>query len=145
MPPHSPAIERFWPKVNKNGPVPEHRPDLGPCWLWTAGTDQHGYGRFKGDDRKDGRAHRWAWVEEHGPIPDGLEPDHLCRVKGCVRTSHMELVTHGENISRARKARTKCRRGHDLADALIRQRDGARLCRQCKVEDQAAYRARRRA
>jgi hypothetical protein len=31
-------IERFWSKVDRNGPVPEHRPELGPCWVWTAGT-----------------------------------------------------------------------------------------------------------
>src|SRR5687767_3489091 len=44
---HSPdPLVRFWAKVNKNGPIPEHRPDLGPCWLWTAALTK-GYGQFR--------------------------------------------------------------------------------------------------
>ena len=42
--------ERFWRKVDKNGPIPEHRPELGPCWVWTAGTNTR--------RTKDGRACR---------------------------------------------------------------------------------------
>lgn len=69
------------------------------CWEWTGAKDQHGYGRF-GVRRKNRRAHVVAWMLEHGPIPDGLELDHLCRNRGCVRPDHMELVTHRENLMR---------------------------------------------
>lgn len=47
--------ERFWSKVDRNGPVPEHRPDLGPCWLWTAYVDAHGYGVFSVPVGENGR------------------------------------------------------------------------------------------
>lgn len=98
---------------------------------------------FGAQGRKVVKAYAWAWVQENGPVPEGLELDHLCLVKLCVRTSHLEPVTHGVNVSRARKARTTCRWGHDLADAAIRKRDGARLCRRCQREWNAAYRARK--
>src|SRR3990167_5038069 len=39
--------ERFWEKVDKHGPIPEHRPELGSCWLWTAGQQSAGYGKFR--------------------------------------------------------------------------------------------------
>lgn len=128
-----------------DGPVPEFAPELGPCWLWTAAPDGKGYGAFSDTGRVVVKAHIWAWEAEHGPTPDGLELDHLCRVKLCVRPSHLEAVTHGENVSRARKARTRCRRGHDLTDPAnvrIRQRDGARICRACAREHDAAWRER---
>lgn len=144
MPPRSPAIDRFWSKVNKDGPVPTHRPDLGACWLWLAATDGRGYGAFSDDNRRVVKAYAWAWVQEHGAVPDGLELDHVCRVKACVRPSHMEPVTHGENVRRGRLARTHCGRGHDLANARIRPRDGARICRECAREDDAAWRERNR-
>lgn len=88
--------ERFWRKVDRNGPIPEYRPELGPCWLWTATLDGHGYGYFDGHP-----AHRWAWQEAHGSIaPELSDMDHLCRVPRCVRPSHLEPVTHAENIRR---------------------------------------------
>lgn len=94
-----PAPERFWPKVDKDGPVPEHRPDLGPCWVWVAGGWKRGYGCFYHDNRMT-RAHCFAYELLVGPVPDGLELDHLCRNKGCVNPTHLEPVTHDENIKR---------------------------------------------
>ena len=41
-----PLEDRFWAKVDKNGPVPAHRPELGPCWIWTAARFKRGYGKF---------------------------------------------------------------------------------------------------
>jgi hypothetical protein len=93
---------RFWVKVNKNGPVPEHRPELGPCWLWTGGTYPSGYGEFW--LKSAGRpipAHHFAYKLLVGPIPEGLEPDHLCYVRPCVRAlGHLEPVTRAENSRR---------------------------------------------
>ena len=43
------------------------------------------------------RAHRLAWEFEHGPVPDGMQLDHLCYAHACVRTDHMQLATHGQN------------------------------------------------
>src|SRR3990167_5796765 len=87
--------DRFWLKV-KLGPIPVQRPDLGPCWVWTARCDAAGYGRFNGGYSQ--LAHRNAYERLVGPIPKGLEPDHLCRNRSCVRVTHLELVTHAENM-----------------------------------------------
>ena len=92
--------ERFWPKVNL----------LGDCWLWLAYVNHGGYGRFRVGSMTDGtrrtvNAHRWAYEHLVGPIPEGLDLDHLCRVPGCVNPEHLEPVTHRENVARGFVAR----------------------------------------
>jgi hypothetical protein len=137
------ATERFWPKVNKDGPIPECWPELGPCWVWTAGLS-HSYGSFGVGARKQVPAHKWAYEQEHGPVPEGLELDHLCRNHACVNPSHLEAVTHQENLLRgegisARCARkTHCLRGHPFEEAnTYRTTKGTRGCRTCKRERDA--------
>lgn len=137
------AASRFWPKVDTNGAIPEHRPDLGPCWLWTASLNNHGYGRFKFGSRRDGSsrevsAHVWAYLDAVGPVPPGLELDHLCRVTRCVRPSHLEPVTHRENTLRSEAPsalsarKTHCPQGHPYSgDNLHLRPDGSRRCRIC--------------
>jgi hypothetical protein len=95
----------FWAKVDKNGPIPvaPYRPVVGPCWIWTAALDTRGYGKFGTtvDHVPHLRmAHRVAWELVNGPFPEGLEPDHLCLNHGCVNPSHLEPVTHSENVRR---------------------------------------------
>jgi HNH endonuclease len=88
------AIERacrFWAKVDQNGPIV--RPELGPCWLWTASRGADGYGQFE----RGLRAHRVAWETENGPIPDGLGILHKCDTPLCVRPSHLFTGTQKEN------------------------------------------------
>src|SRR5690349_1913777 len=94
-----PPAERFWPKVDKNGPVPIKRPDLGPCWLWTKGCTPAGYGAFS-IGHKHMAAHRFAYEVLIGPIRNGLDLDHLCRVRSCVNPSHLEPVTRSINLLR---------------------------------------------
>lgn len=66
-----------------------------PCWLWKGNTSKGGYATY---GRR--RVHR-VFMESAGiSIPDGKEPDHLCRVKHCVRPDHCEAVTHTENVRR---------------------------------------------
>jgi hypothetical protein len=118
--PIPPAV-RFWRKVDKAGPVPAHRLDLGPCWLWTGARTKQ-YGNFQAGTRQTDPkvyAHIFAWAEEHGPVPDGLELDHLCVRPLCVRPSHCEAVTHA--VNRARSRLTRCRADlHDITDATAR-------------------------
>lgn len=72
-----------------------------PCWIWQGARDGQGYGHV-GRGGRWVRAHR-RWYEDHvGPIPEGHDLDHLCRVKLCVRPDHMEPVTHAENVRRGR-------------------------------------------
>jgi len=96
--------DAFWASTVE-GPVPEHRPELGPCLLWQGHVNkQTGYGMVGLQDRTC-LAHRVAWEDEYGDIPTGLELDHLCRVRHCVRPSHLEPVTHAENQRRAARTR----------------------------------------
>lgn len=74
------------------------------CWLWTGALTYDGYGMFRHDNRIMG-AHRWAYEIAVGPIPRGLQIDHLCRVRNCVRPDHLEPVTNAENTRRAYAAR----------------------------------------
>jgi hypothetical protein len=140
---------RFWAKVDLAGPVPVMRPDLGPCHIWTASLDKRGYGQFQMNHRMR-KAHQVAFELAGETIPDGLVPDHLCRVTACVRRSHLEAVTHRENFLRsmhptAVTVRTnQCQRGHELTPAnTIRKPDGRRQCRRCANDRQRINRIRR--
>lgn len=85
--------ERFWSKVDKTG----------DCWLWTASGDSSGYGQFW----RDGRMvvpHRLAFEWEHGEIPEGMQVDHRCFHRNCVRPDHLRLVTHAQNQQNRRGA-----------------------------------------
>lgn len=132
-------VERFRAKY-------EIQPD--GCWLWTAYIDSYGYGRFTGPQHRSPYAHRY-WYELHvGPIPDGLQLDHLCRERHCVNPDHLEPVTQQENIRRgdlgkAQSAKTHCprRHGYTTANTYINPR-GSRECRICRTE--ASRRARQR-
>ena len=77
----------------------------GNCLLWMGHCNHAGYGVFKVDNRSRG-AHRVAYEEWVGHIPQGLEIDHLCGVRNCIAPAHLEAVTHRENLRRAR-ARAK--------------------------------------
>lgn len=136
-----PAEERFWEKVDKDGPL---FADLGPCWLWTGGTS-YGYGLFWNVP-----AHRWAYENLVGPIPPGLHIDHLCRNPPCVNPAHLEPVTVRENTLRgvgtsAQNARkTYCIHGHPFSDEnTYRPPSGGRYCRTCLNAGYRAYRKRR--
>lgn len=110
------------------------------CWLWQ-GTAAGGYGLF-GPNREDkGYAHRYAWELVHGPIPDGLTLDHLCRTPICVNPWHLEPVTMRENLLRgdgppARNARmTHCKNGHPFDEANTYVWRNTRRCRTCCREN----------
>lgn len=128
--------ERFWAKVNRSA----------DCWLWTAATNDCGYGQLRVGERIV-YAHRLAYEMLIGPIPPGLTIDHLCRVRKCVNPTHLEPVTTQENTRRsgsgsmfvqkraqAQRARTHCLRGHPFDSVNTRWYRGWRHCRTCKRE-----------
>jgi len=125
---------RFWQKVHKTD----------DCWLWTGGRSTVGYGLFWMDGRMR-TAHRWIWEREKGPVPKGLELDHLCCTRRCVRPSHLEAVTHSVNLFRSEAVKawgirrtatalsaTHCIHGHaKTPENTYVSPDGAH--RQCKT------------
>lgn len=71
----------------------------GDCIVWTGALNEHGYGVF-GINGRTMLAHRYAYERKRGPIPQGLEPDHICRNPCCVNDGHLEAVTHQVNVQR---------------------------------------------
>lgn len=149
-----PLEERLWPKVDKNGPVPAAKPELGPCWLFTGTHSGSGYGNISHQNRGV-YAHRAAYELLVGPIPLGFELDHLCRVRHCVNPRHLEPVTRTENILRGEGAcaknsrKTHCINGHPFDEVNTRWRpNGQRTCRACErstgLRATRKYRAKRR-
>lgn len=110
---HDTIAIRFWTKVDKNGPLWNGT----PCWLWTAGINRDGYGIFNPSHRQKIRSHRYSYELLVGPIPTGLQTDHLCRNRPCCNPNHLEMVTLSENHRRGnagkiQAARTHCPQGH---------------------------------
>jgi hypothetical protein len=117
-------------------------PETG-CLVWQGSKTAQGYGDLR-FDHKHKLAHRLAYENAKGPIPEGLYIDHLCRRRDCINPDHLEPVTHAENLKRARKDR--CFRGHRRSgdNLYISPLRGLRQCRECNRIRGAAYRERRR-
>lgn len=133
LPPKVTDMEWFEGHVDPCGPI--LGTDLGRCWLWTAGKQSGGYGKFRGK----WLSHTVVYELLIGPVGDGLCLDHLCRNRICCNPLHLEPVTTRENILRgmgpaAIAVRTgQCQRGHLLMgeNLLIVRRTGARRCLAC--------------
>jgi hypothetical protein len=135
--PYRDEFERFEEKVLKTD----------TCWLWIAGKDRPGYGRFYSDTAKRSiGAHRAAWEFAFGPIPEGMTVDHLCFEPACVNPAHLRLLSRSENCANQRCATwTHCHNGHEFTPEntyLCTAGNGRRLCRACRAERQRGYYAR---
>lgn len=133
-------------------------PDSG-CWVFT-GAAPTGYGQIRRGRRDEGKVlvHRATWEHYHGPIPTGLQVDHVkgrgCRHTRCCNPSHLEPVTPVINVRRsdgpaATKARaaaiTHCRQGHPFDEANTVVTSGQRRCLICRRESGRRNYAKRRA
>jgi hypothetical protein len=121
--PAVPPEERFLPRVDQMGEG---------CWLWTGDLDGRGYGSFF-DGERTRKAYRWGYEFFMGPIPEGMELDHLCRVPACVNPDHLEPVTHAENMRRSAPATSAyCVHGHEFTPENTHvNAKGHRGCRAC--------------
>lgn len=89
----------------RKSPV-EYLVDERGCWIWQRTTHSNGYGwAWDSEARRGVMAHRLVYERHRGPIPEGLQLDHLCRVPACVNPAHLEPVTNAENTQRSRKAK----------------------------------------
>lgn len=126
--------DRFNDKVAKAEPS--------ECWHFTAAIGKHGYGVFHPSKGETVLAHRFAYEQARGPIPEGLHIDHLCRVRVCVNPWHLEAVTPLENVSRGLTYRllngmdNKCRNGHEYTpeNTYVEPNGYLVRCRECARE-----------
>lgn len=119
------------------------------CWPWFRSLSTSGYGQFFFNKRLH-TAHRVTWELANGPVPEGLQLDHLCRNRRCCNPSHLEPVTGLENIRRSplcNGSRTHCPQGHpyDADNVMINSVSKSRMCRTCNYADSNARKRRRRA
>lgn len=143
-----PIAWRFWSKVEFTD----------SCWNWLACRNQDGYGAFGIGSRADGTrriigAHRWAYEFAIGPIPDGMEIDHICHTRYCVRPDHLQVVTpvmnkklaEFDHLGQWQKSKTHCPSGHpyDEANTHIGTK-GERKCRTCNRLRAIKWRANQR-
>lgn len=135
----------------------DERIATGPgCWQWTGAINRHGYGQFLFTDGSRRAAHRIVYELIVGPIPEGLQLDHLCRNRGCVNPNHLEPVTNRENTIRGvgpvlagarQSVKTHCPAGHAYDEANTRRYRNhytGRPARGCRACDRERY-ARRKA
>jgi len=126
-----------------------NRIGFGECWTWLGPLGETGYpyGTHEGRVR---RMHRVVYELLVGPIPDGLQLDHLCRNRSCVNPEHLEPVTGRENKLRgdtvnARNAhKTHCDHGHLLSGRNVAVYQGKRQCRACDARRKRERYARER-
>lgn len=121
------------------------------CWLWFGSLTHDGYAQFGGPwCKRRGLTTRYAhvlyWEYVNGPIPTGLELDHLCGRRDCVNPAHLEPVSHRENLMRGdtqaarNAAKTHCPSGHLLSGDNLYVCRGQRQCRECRRRHDRARR-----
>lgn len=139
-----PLSARLWAKIAVAGPD--------ECWLWQAATTPNGYGVIGRGSQVEGNvlAHVAVYLERVGPIPEGYQVDHQCRVTRCCNPAHLAAVTQLENLRRqaaaAEEGRASCGSGrHRWPENAKRSPSGKQYCRECKREyNRTQYLARRR-
>ncbi|WP_329114539.1 HNH endonuclease signature motif containing protein [Streptomyces sp. NBC_01353] len=121
------------------------------CVLYTGYITDGGYGQISVNGSQK-LAHRAIYELTVGPIPEGMELDHIChnrdsscvggtscRHRRCINVDHLEPVTGAENTRRGRTwaingTKTHCPQGHPYDDENTHRYGGRRYCRACNRE-----------
>jgi hypothetical protein len=115
------------------------------CWYWTGYKTKGGYGTISVRTGITTTAHRVAYELWRGPIPEGLQIDHLCRNRWCVNQQHLEPVTafenslRGETFTSVNVRKTHCDKGHAFSVENTYWEGDKRRCRACNKAKNAAY------
>ena len=137
--------ERFWRRVDKNGPIPAHCPEIGRCWTCKARSKRKNYPRLGAGRRGEGivLGHRLSfffayghWPEpfccHHCDNPDCVNPAHL--FEGDAKANGQDMVAKGRDYNGSDRI-THCPAGHPYGDGNVRlNKHGARVCRACISE-----------
>ena len=107
------------------------------CWIWNGYVNHHGYALRNLGKGRDSLIHRLMFRAMRGEIPDGLQLDHLCRVRRCVNPWHMEAVSAKENTDRS-PIIDRCRNPKHV------RRTASRACRECNAEYRREWYAKNR-
>ena len=98
--------------------MPDFVVTAGGCWIWQRGLNPvSGYGQTSSGEY----AHRMMYRKHEGEIPEGMQIDHLCRVKACINPDHLEVVTRSENARRGLTGRHPKVALRQLTDAQVRE------------------------
>jgi hypothetical protein len=148
--PREATVERWLARVRKE--------PNGGCWLWPGSLDSKGYAHtgYSIDGKTyDARLHQLFYTRFAGPVGEGLELDHLCRVRACCNPDHLEAVSHQENTRRGEAGglrnrgpvwensqKSHCKNGHPFDEAnTYRTKNGNRRCRACNREEKRERKA----
>lgn len=155
---------RYWLQSNANparleaqlrARIPEQRDG---CWPWPGNKTRGGYGVIRtglpngpGDRQY---VHRASYEMFVGPIPNGMQIDHLCRNRACFNPAHLDVVNNRTNFLRGNhpsavgRRNRRCRNDlHDMTgdNVMIIKRDGSRRCKACYQECQRRRQQKQRA
>jgi hypothetical protein len=104
------------------------------CHIWTGATYGKGYGQTKINGRTV-PVHRLMWEACYGPIPDGLQVDHVCGIKACCNVHLLRLLTNRENtLAGNNKAAQYARRVNcdKCGGPFSHFSNGIRYCKPCR-------------
>jgi hypothetical protein len=124
-----PPESRIWQYIDQSG----------DCWIWTGSKMPRArcpYGMFCIERGRPGMVHKWLYEYVYGPVAHGMELDHLCRQSLCVNPTHLEPVSHRENVRRGASMikRSHCKRGHSfsLSNTLLYASPSGGQRQQCR-------------